>query len=61
MTTAPRPMTAADIHARFVKVSEEAVALARKPPTPANRARLAQIEREKNRLGKLYRERTATP
>lgn len=36
----------------FARLSVEEVALRRQPPTPARRARLAQIDRERKRIAR---------
>ena len=36
----------------FARLSAEEMALRRQPPTPARRARLAQIERERKRIAR---------
>ena len=36
----------------FARLSAEEVALRRQPPTPARRARLAQIDRERKRIAR---------
>ena len=48
--------TESEDHARLVRTVEEWARLAKQPPTPARRARLAQLEREKQRLAALYRQ-----
>ncbi|MCY3755092.1 MAG: hypothetical protein OXG99_13505 [Alphaproteobacteria bacterium] len=45
-----------ELRESFARLSSEAIALRRQPPNPARRARLAQIDRERNRLARLIRE-----
>ena len=49
-------MTAEQAREALTRAIEESVRLIRKPPSRARDARLAQLDREKRRLVRLYRE-----